>query len=368
MGRYLARAAWEEAKILARRRPIAELIAQPGVDSGTRSKLVLVLEAREFASDSVQLHTRRSFTTFSRLDRDTLVLVLSGAWRDRLVRKTWWFPVVGRVPYKGYFDFDAARAALRELDREGFDAYLRPAAAFSTLGWFNDPLLPTTLREDSIDLANTVIHELTHNTLYARGRAVFNESFANFVGARGSEWFFRSRGQDTVASEVAARWEDEKRLGRFWMALYAEIDSAFRANPDDRAARLAARHTLYAAARDRLLHDVAPRLRTISPRALEHLRLDNAALMGRRVYMTDLDLFDQIWEREKRDLPRVIELVRRLYEKCRDPFDALKYYAISGDLPERDPGRERCEAARASWLAVTATSGESPAQQLAQIE
>src|SRR5262249_54103375 len=153
-------------------------------------KLRLVLEARQFAAESIGLRAKESFTTYSALDRDTLVLVLSGAYRDRLVPKTWWFPIVGSVPYKGFFDFNAARAAAKALGAEGFDVYLRPSAAFSTLGWFNDPLLSTSLRADSIDLVDTVIHELTHNTFYASDQAVFNESFANFVGARGSAWFY----------------------------------------------------------------------------------------------------------------------------------------------------------------------------------
>jgi predicted aminopeptidase len=110
-GRYLLRAGWEEGKILARRRPIAELVEDPTTAPALRAKLVLVLAARAFAHDSLGLETGQSFTTFSRLDRDTLVLVLSGAYRDKLRSRTWWFPVVGRVPYKGYFDFDAARAA-----------------------------------------------------------------------------------------------------------------------------------------------------------------------------------------------------------------------------------------------------------------
>ena len=207
-GHYLARAAWEEARILARRRPIPELVNDPELPATLRAKLQLVLAARRFAVDSVHLNAGASFTTYSPLDRDTLVLVASAAYPDRLERYTWWFPVVGRVPYKGYFDVAAARAAVEDLRRRGFDTYLRPASAFSTLGWFNDPLLPTTLREDSVGLANTVIHELTHNTFYASGQAVFNESFANFVGAHGAAWFFRSRGDAAAAAASTARWHD----------------------------------------------------------------------------------------------------------------------------------------------------------------
>ncbi|MDB4884387.1 MAG: hypothetical protein JWL95_3153, partial [Gemmatimonadetes bacterium] len=194
-GRYLLRAAWEEGKILARRTPIVQVAASPATPPALRAKLNLVLAARVFARDSLGLSTGQSFTTFSRLDRDTLVLVLSAAYRDKLKSYSWWFPVVGWVPYKGYFDFKQARDAERALTADGFDARLGAASAFSTLGWFNDPLLPTTLHGDSLTVANTVIHELTHNTYYAPGGAVFNESFANFVGSRGAERFFLSRGQ-----------------------------------------------------------------------------------------------------------------------------------------------------------------------------
>src|SRR5215218_10173726 len=107
-GRYLVRAGWEEGKLLARRRPIQALVADPTTDRATRDKLRLVLEARRFAAESLALNAGESFTTYSPLTRDTLVLVLSGARRDTLARHTWWFPVVGRVPYKGFFDYDEA--------------------------------------------------------------------------------------------------------------------------------------------------------------------------------------------------------------------------------------------------------------------
>src|SRR5258708_7569899 len=272
-GRYLLRAGWEEAKILGRRRPIADVIADSVTKAPLRSKLALVLAARAFARDSLGLAVGESFTTYSRLDRDTLVLVLSAAFRDKLKPYTWWFPVVGRVPYKGYFDFDEARRQERALTTEGFDARLGAASAFSTLGWFNDPLLPTTVRGDSLTLSNTVIHELTHTTYYAPGGTIFNESFANFVGFRGAERFFRLRGEVAAADEVVARWQDEKVLGRFWASLYHTVDSTFRAHPGEEPAhvaeRIATRDSIYAEARQQLLHEIGPQLRTVSLRTVE---------------------------------------------------------------------------------------------------
>jgi predicted aminopeptidase len=326
-GRYIARAAWEEGKILARRRSIPDLVQDGQTSPAVRSKLQLVLTARAFAEDSVGLRAGNSFTTYSQLDGDTLVLVLSGAYRDRLERYTWWFPIVGRVPYKGFFNVEAAQRASRELERRGFDIYLRPAAAFSTLGFFNDPLLSTTLRQDSLDLANTVIHETTHSTFYARGQAVFNESFANFVGARGAAAFFRSRGQPEAAAEVDARWSDQKILARFWGALHRTLDSTFKAHPGPalKTRRLALRDSVFAAARQRLINEFGPQLRTINPRALERARFDNAALLARRIYLTDVDLFDAAYARESGNLRatvgRVIDLAR---SDDNDPYGALR--------------------------------------------
>ena len=333
-GRYLVRAAWAEAGILRRRRPILEIVADSTTKPAVARRLKLVLDARAFAVDSIHLTARESFTTFSQLDRDTLVLVLSGAYRDRLKSYTWWFPIVGRVPYKGYFDFSAARDAAKKLDASGFDVYLRPSPAFSTLGFFNDPLLSTALTADTVDLANTVIHELTHNTFYASGQAVFNESFANFVGARGSAWFFRTRGSPAAADQADARWSDDKVLARFWAQLYKEVDSAFKAHPTDSLARLASRDTLYARARHQLFDSVGPQLRTIPAAALVRVRLDNAALLAHRLYNTDLDLFDQVWAKENGDLRRTIPLVIDLAKmNSKDPFAGIREWVARYAAP-----------------------------------
>lgn len=328
---YLSRGAWEEAKILSRRQPIAEMVTDPRTPKDARAKLKVVLAARQYAKDSLRLRTKDSFTTYSRLDHDTLVLVLSAAYRDTLKPYTWWFPIVGRVPYKGYFDFSAAKRQAKDLATEGYDVYLRPSDAFSTLGFFNDPLLNTTLKGDSLGLANTVIHELTHNTYYASGQAPFNESFAMFVGARGAAAFFRSRGQPAAAAKVDAEWEDDKLLARFWSLVIKSLDSAYAAHPTDKQARIAARDTVYARTRVALVTEVAPQLKTVNPLYAERVQLNNAALLARRVYATDLDVFDRVYGREGKDLRRSIARVITLARaNPSNAFAALQRWSAQG--------------------------------------
>jgi predicted aminopeptidase len=347
-GRFLVRAAYEEGRILARRRPIEAIVADPSTSPRARAKLRLVLDARRFAVDSLHLDAGRSFTRFSDIGRDTLVLVLSAARRDRLLGVGWWFPVVGRVPYKGFFDFGAARAEAARMRERGLDTYLRPSSAFSTLGWFEDPLLSTALRADSADLANTVVHELTHNTFYAPGQAVFNESFASFVGARGAERFFAAHGDTLRARLALGRWGDEKVLGTFWRALAASIDSAFAAHPGessvDSLARVLARDTVYARARLTLADSVAPQLSTVPTPAraavwARRIQLDNAALLARRIYARELPLFDSVYAREGGDLRRAVTRVVTLAKsRPKDPYGALRDWVAGAPTAAPPPG------------------------------
>jgi len=316
-GRYLARAAWEEGQILRGRRDIARLVRDSSLSPVTRGKLQLVLAARAYAADSLGLPAKKSFTQFTQLKTDTLVLVLSGAARDTLAPVTWWFPIVGRVPYKGFFDVREGQREEQRLRDAGYDAYLRPSPAFSTLGWFNDPLLSTTLSSDSSDIANTVVHELTHNRFYAPGGAIFNESFANFVGARGAAAFFWSRGDTVNAVRTEQRWEDEKRLGAFWTRVKDSLELAYGAHPGPagKAQRLAARDSVYGWARRQLVDSVGPQLVTFPSWYAARVRLDNASLLARRVYMNDLAGFDRVWESQGRDLKATIAKLIADYRK-----------------------------------------------------
>lgn len=323
MGCYISRAAYEEARILSRRQPIPRLVARESTEPALRAKLALVLAARQFAIDSLGLKAGESFTTFSQLDRDTLVLIVSAAYRDRLERKTWWFPVVGSFPYKGFFDFPGALRTAESLRNEGFDVTVGPSSAFSTLGWFNDPLVSTTVKQDSVTLVNTVIHELLHTTFFAKGQVAFNESFATFVGGRGAEHFFRAQGDSLLTARARADWHDDLLLGAFWERTALEIDSVFATLPDSaRDARIVARDSVYAQARLRLINDVAPQLRTYPAGWAERVVLNNAVLLSRRVYAEGLDRFDAVYIAQDRALKRSIAAIIATHKAKKDSANA----------------------------------------------
>lgn len=298
--RYLTRAGIEQTRILEARRPIADMIRDERTDPATRDLLQIVLDARDFAAE-IGYAAGQTYTTYAEIGRDTLLLVLSASPRDCLCPHTWKYPIVGRIPYKGFFDPAMARKEADRLERSGYDIYLRPAGAFSTLGWFNDPLYSTALSRDSVELAATVLHEIAHNTLYVKSATPFNESFAQLAGYRGAEAFFRRRGSRAAAEQAASRWADEVVLSGYYAELGRRLDSVYAAAPDSVAVD-SGRVALARWAREQLQGEVGARLRTYTIGPMAERPINNARLIAARIYRTRLDLFEEWYQGHAADV------------------------------------------------------------------
>jgi predicted aminopeptidase len=321
---YVVRAGIEEAKILSRRRPIARVIEDPATASETRRKLTLVLQARDFADHALDLDVGESYTTYSWVESDTLLLVVTASEKDRFRAHTWWFPIVGHVPYKGFFNFDAAFGEADRLEESGLDVQVRPSSAFSTLGWFNDPVLNTLLRYDDVSLANTVIHELLHNTIYIPSRISFNESFANFVGERGAIEFFCNREGEDSARCISARnaWADNLRYADFLSSLVADLEAIYNRDDLDREAKLARREVVFGAARERFTAEVEPMLLTNLFRGFSRRPLNNATLIGTRLYYDRLDLFESVYWHYGGEFRQALHAIIDAASGDGDPYEA----------------------------------------------
>lgn len=311
---YVLRLACEEARILWRRQPIESLLAG-NLDAETRSQLELVLAVRQFAAGELALSVGGSYSSVSRVDDRQVVHVVTAAPRHSLSPHTWWFPIVGNVPYRGYFDRTAAEKLVEAMERDGYDTYLRPSIAFSTLGWFDDPLLSNLLRLEPARLVEVVLHELLHNTTYLHGQAAFNESFASFVGSRGAEAFFAHRGDLKSAQRAAELWEDSLQFARLLHECITRLERAYARGigPDERTALLRSLRDDFERHDWRAGH---------SP--LGDKTLNNAVLVHYRLYNDRLDLFERAFEQNGEDLRRTVAWIRTLVENQPDAYARLE--------------------------------------------
>lgn len=309
--RFLTRASAEESEILASRRPIDEMVADSSLSADLRGRLRLVLDARNFAA-TLGFAAGKTYTTYADVKRDTLLLVVSASPRDCLCPYTWKYPIVGRMPYKGFFDLGAARKEAAKLEAKGYDIYLRPSGAFSTLGWFDDPLLSTAVGGDTVELAATVFHEIAHNTLYIKSATPFNESFAQLAGYRAAEAFFRSRGDSAASRYAADRWRDEVVLGGYYTVLAERLDSLYHTVHGDSVALDSGRATIAAWARAELQDSVAPKLVTYKVGKLPERPVNNARIIAARIYRNRLDLLEQWYQSHGQDIAASVAALSEL--------------------------------------------------------
>lgn len=321
---YVIRAAYEEGKILWRREPIADFIQNPELAPDTQEKLRLVLAVRDYARDALQFNVGGSYASYSYVDRPDLTYVVLAAPKTELRPYTWWFLIVGSVPYKGYFSKKDAEAEIERLKSEGYDTNLRTSAAFSTLGWFDDPLLSHLLNYDKVLLSELVFHELFHNTLYINGAGAFNESSANFAGHRAAIDFFRQRFGEGSAEHQRALllWEEEREFGAF-IAEVARTLGELYGSDLSREDKLRLREEVFSRSKAEWSRRIADRP-AHRFRGFSRQPLNNAVLMHYIVYMKDLDMFESLYQACGRNLRRTIGVMRAAVENKGEPFEAVR--------------------------------------------
>jgi predicted aminopeptidase len=341
---YVLKAGIAEARILRARQPITRVVNDSTVDPDTRAKLAWVLETRRFAAEELGIDVGESYTMYTELESDTLALVLSAAPKDRLTPKTWWFPIVGRVPYKGYFSESGALNDQQDLEAEGYDTYLRPTAAFSTLGWFNDPVLSTALRTDDVEVVTTVLHELSHQYLFVPGQVGFNESFATFAGRVGAIRFFCGReggGPDTVRCQRAqARWRDYQRFSSFLDGFVRELETIYGDASLTFEQKVARREAIFEAGLENFDAEVAPNLEAIGFTGFRRDPLNNATLLSRIRYYNRLADFNALLAERDGDLTSTLTYLREGTASMQgDAFQLLPRGSPSPSRPPTASGR-----------------------------
>jgi predicted aminopeptidase len=203
-----------QVQLLRQREPIDAVLADPARDAHLRQRLALSQQARRFASAALQLPDNRSYRVYADIGRPFVVWNVFATPRYSLAPLEHCFPIAGCVAYRGYYQQGRARGAAALLNEEGLDTYVGGVEAYSTLGWFDDPLLSSMLRWDDDRLAATIFHELAHQRFYLPGDTAFNESYASFVEQQGLREWRASRGLPApdAAAQAQAREFTERVL------------------------------------------------------------------------------------------------------------------------------------------------------------
>jgi predicted aminopeptidase len=233
---WYARQGLGQVEVLAAAQPVAPLIADRAVDADVRRRLAIAVAAREFAKHRLGLNVTNQYRSAVFLDAPAIVFVVSAAPADALTSKTWSYPLVGNLPYRGHFSLEDAEAEATELERAGFDVSVRPVSTYSLLGIAPDPILSSMLwRRDELDIVETVIHELAHATVFRAGAGAFNEGLATFIGRQGRRQFVREHfGQ---GSAVATRADAEDADDDAWVRAIAALAFDLRVLYAQRATR-----------------------------------------------------------------------------------------------------------------------------------
>ena len=307
---YLVPAAIGQLDLLANIVPVDEAVASGSLTEEQIAKLALIADVRTYATEVMGLNVDGNYTSFYDAGEDPVAINVSASAKDAFAPKIWTFPLVGQVPYLGYFDLSAAAAKRDELTREGLDVFTYEIDAYSGIGFFPNPILSPMLRRSDIALADTVLHELLHSTIWRANDTPFNESMATFFGRHGAVNYFRDRFPDQPDLVAAANnaFQDGDRFNEFAFDLYTELDAYYRSNVS-RSAKIIGREDIFEAARRRFASEVHQTLNfPANYDWVQDLPSNNAFMLGVRRYNLELDVFEQVFAATGDDWPASVNV------------------------------------------------------------
>jgi predicted aminopeptidase len=308
---YYAQSVGGQLSLLSARQPIAEVIADPATDPQLAARLALALEIRDYASRVLKLPDNGSYRSYADLKRPYVVWNVWAAPEFSVTPRQWCFPVAGCVTYRGYFAEDAARAYAKELAAQGAETFVSGVPAYSTLGWFDDPVLNTFIRLSDYELARLIFHELAHQVAFAEGDTEFNESFATAVERIGGARWLAEHASAAVREEderAQARRRDFKALT---LSTREQLDAVFRSSASDAEKRAAKAEIMAAMRRDHDQLKAGP-WSGFSGYDAWFARANNASLGMQAAYNELVPAFEALFEAQGRDFPRFYAEVRRL--------------------------------------------------------
>lgn len=307
----------EYTKSYVSRQPVEKVLQDPTIAEPTKAKLRSVDKIIAYAQEQ-GLHTKGAYRYFIADKKDVVSYLLEVAYADRLEAVTWWFPIVGSVPYKGFFSKALRDEAASEYQKEGYDVYTTGVGAFSSLGWLEDPIYEPMLHDSFSSLCNLFFHELTHRTLWVPDQVPFNEALATYVGDVLTRQYLSSLHMEKEKTEYLQEGDDQ-RLFFTWLSRLNERLKALYATPElSPEKRLAEKKKVF----DLFVSKEKPPFKLID--FVGKKEWNNARVLANHLYSPDLERFSRA--HHCLSDPHVgffLNALSQEVKKSTDPFEAL---------------------------------------------
>jgi predicted aminopeptidase len=307
--------------------PLEDLARDSGASEENREFVQRVNDIRRFAMEELGLKENKNYTRYVELDRDYLAAVVSASPDDSFGRYEWWFPVVGKVPYKGFFNVEDARKERAKLEKKGLDVWIRGVDAFSTLGWFRDPLYSYMKSYSDRALADMIIHELLHATVFIKSQSQFNEQLAEFVGTEGGRLYverlngsgnavaetdFSDADNASIADDASIVLADRAAYLAFIRELIAELDVVYKNDTLFKEEKLRRKEEIIEAAKTRFDTLYDDLFKTENYKGFSKLSINNAYLELYRLYYEEDNYFKDLYEKSGANLRDFIAAAKTL--------------------------------------------------------
>lgn len=328
---YLFHVSYQHLALLNSKVPLEKALESDSLTEEQKRKMRLTQEVRTFAFEKLGLHPSKNYTEFVDLKRPYVTYAVMAAKKWKLESYRWNFPFIGKAPYKGFYNEQMAKDEAEEMKKEDYDVFVRGVSAFSTLGKLTDPLLSSMLNYSDHDLVNTIIHELTHTTLFIKDNIDFNERLAVFVGAVGTEMFYYEKEgpQSKTVQQIKSENEDDALFSKFitkelddlknW---YDTFDHTQKLSIEEKEAL---RQKRFEQIKSHFTENLSTQLKTKSYRNFPQRTMNNATLGNYHTYMKNLDLFEKVYKKNGSQIPQFLEKCKELNNVDDPEAELLKW-------------------------------------------
>ncbi len=308
---YLSKLGWYQSSITFHSIPVQEVLEDEGVGHEAKEKIRFIQEVKHYGEEKLGLTKTESYSKYFEVEGPVLH-VITASEKDRLQLYHWNFPITGKVTYKSFFTKEGVLKEKRFLETKGYDTFIQKAGAYSTLGWLKDPIFSSMLKWDEATLANLILHEMTHATIYFKGQTDFNEQIATFVGNQGAiDFLIEKHGKGSKEVAEAIHCQEDDLLFSQWIDQACQQLSHFYSREISRDEKLRGREEFF----QRLKEDFRGKMasfKTEGYKNFEKVDINNAVLLAYRRYIHRLEKFQALYEQYGRDIRRVVEYLKTI--------------------------------------------------------